>query len=239
MFTVALIGPDGAGKTTIARQLDRVLPMPATYLYMGVNWDASDHLLPTTRLVHAVRRACGAENRGGPPDSAETEASTGAPLRRALGAAWSAGALLNRLAEEWYRQFLAWSYVRRGIVVIFDRHFFSDYYAHDVAGGRPRSVSRRVHGFLLARLYPKPDLVVYLDAPPEVLFARKQEGTLASLERRRQEYLDLGRRTRHFAVVDASRSLEDVMNDVASVIASFSEARSQPEPPAPVGNGPA
>jgi len=31
-FTVALIGPDGAGKTTVARALEGVLPFPVEYL---------------------------------------------------------------------------------------------------------------------------------------------------------------------------------------------------------------
>ncbi|HEY3185723.1 MAG TPA: hypothetical protein VGJ77_22960 [Gaiellaceae bacterium] len=229
MFSVALVGADGAGKTTVARSLEHVLPLPAKYLYMGVNWDASDHLLPTTRLVQAVRRARGTASGGGPPDYSESAESRRGALARARRAAWSALALANRLSEEWYRQALASSYVRRGVVVVFDRHFFSDYYAHDVAGGRPRGIDRRVHGFLLEHVYPKPDLVVFLDAPPEVLFARKGEGTLESLERRRQEYLGLAARTPHFVTVDAARPLDDVMQDVVAVIAAFSERRTTPQ----------
>lgn len=221
MFTVALIGPDGAGKTTVARELQHSLALPAKYLYMGVNWDASDHLLPTTRLIQAVRRSrrrpAGA---GGRPDSTALATAAGPFPRRVLRAAWSALSLANRLGEEWYRQLLAWRYVRQGVVVIFDRHFFSDYYAHDVAGNG-RSLGRRVHGLLLSRVYPKPNLVIYLDAPPELLLARKGEGTLDSLERRRHDYLDLARHTRHFVAVDASRALGDVVADVANVIESF------------------
>jgi shikimate kinase len=31
-FTVALIGPDGAGKTTVARRLQRELALPVEYV---------------------------------------------------------------------------------------------------------------------------------------------------------------------------------------------------------------
>src|SRR4029079_4327586 len=70
MFTVALIGPDGAGKTTIGRRLEHALPMPVKYVYMGVNLDSSNHMLPTTRLIQAIKRA-----RGAQPDVARTHAA--------------------------------------------------------------------------------------------------------------------------------------------------------------------
>ena len=231
MFTVALIGPDGAGKTTVARKIEHALGVPAKYIYMGVNWDASDQLLPTTRAIQAIRRARrSARPSGGPPPPLPA-ASPRRPLpRRALRSIWIALALGNRLAEEWYRQLRTWAYVRRGVVVVFDRHFFSDYHAHDIAGDGVRSFDRRVHGFFLARVYPKPSLVIYLDAPPELLLARKGEGTLESLERRRRDYLALAAETPHFVTVDASRPLDEVVSDVARAIESFAASRAPTRP---------
>ncbi|MGH3059243.1 MAG: ATP-grasp domain-containing protein, partial [Gaiellaceae bacterium] len=127
----------------------------------------------------------------------------------------------NRLAEEWQRALVASLQRRRGSIVVFDRHFFADYYAYDVAPGQRSSPARRLHGFVLARLYPKPDLVFYLDAPAETLLRRKGEGTLESLARRRREYLDLGRVMSNFAVVDADRPLDDVVGEVAALVEGF------------------
>src|SRR5262249_22729197 len=119
-------------------------------------------------------------------------------------------------------QGLAWYYQRRGNIVLFDRHFFSDFYAHDIArNGRPRPLSKRIHGFMLEHVYPKPDLVILLDAPVEVLFARKGEGTLKALEHRRQEYLQMQSLVKHFAVVDARQSAEDVARDVTGLVKEF------------------
>lgn len=226
-FTVALIGPDGAGKTTIARALERVPELPAKYIYMGVNWEASNHLLPTTRAMRAIRRARGIRDSGGPPERPATPPPARPLPRRLLRGTWTAFALVNRLAEEWYRQLLAWAYVRRGFVVVFDRHFFSDYHAHDVAGRGHRTMDRRVHGFLLAHVYPKPELVVFLDAPPEVLHARKGEGTLESLEQRRRDYLELAALAPRFVTLDAAQPLDEVVADAAAAIRSHRDARAR------------
>jgi thymidylate kinase len=134
--------------------------------------------------------------------------------------------MANRIGEEWFRQGLAWYYQRRGHIVLFDRHFFSDYYAYDIASVHAdRRLSDRIHGFMLNRVYPRPDLVIYLDAPAEVLFARKGEGTIEALERRRQEYLSLRNVVKHFVVVDAAQPAEVVAHDVTKVIWEFYNAR--------------
>jgi thymidylate kinase len=227
-FTVALIGPDGAGKTTLARRLEQELPMPAHYLYMGVSADSSDRMLPTTRLAHALKRRRGAApDTAGPPDPAAVEKpQPKSAVKRARRSVRSALRLTNQLAEESYRNYLAWRYRRRGAVVLFDRHYFSDYYAYDIANGARRPLSRRVHGWALKRVYPRPDLVIYLDAPAEVLLARKGEGTLEALERRRGDYLELARVTPNFEVVDAARPLDDVADRLVALISDFSDRRS-------------
>ena len=229
MFTVALIGPDGVGKTTIGRRLERTFPLPMKYLYMGVNPDSSNRMLPTTRWVRAIKRARGAKpDVAGPPDPRRVKPRPKGAAKRAVAGLRSSLRLVNRLGEEWFRQGLAWRYRRRGFIVLFDRHFFSDYYAYDIANnGARRPLSSRIHGFILDRIYPKPDLVIYLDAPAEVLFARKGEGTPESLERRRQEYLQMRGLVKHFAVVDASRPEDDVAREAAELIHDFYKARAR------------
>ena len=56
MFTVALIGPDGAGKSTIGRKLQEISPLPMKYVYMGVNLESSNLVLLTTRLLLEIKR---------------------------------------------------------------------------------------------------------------------------------------------------------------------------------------
>lgn len=223
-FTVALIGPDGAGKTSVARGLQAALGRPVSYLYMGVSADSSNSLLPTTRIAHALKRRSGtAPDTRGPRDHRELSGAHGRGRRRAVGALRASLRLANRLAEEWSRQARAWALVRRGSVVVFDRHFFADYYAYDIAGNGSRPLSRRLHGLLLARLYPRPDLTIYLDAPADVLLARKGEGTEELLERRRVDYLQLAQVLERFVVVDATKPLEDVTAAVAAHVSRFAD----------------
>jgi thymidylate kinase len=227
MFTVALIGPDGAGKTTVGRQLERSLALPTKYLYMGTNADASNHLLPTTRLVRAWKRACGAQPamRGPRPHTA-LQSPDKRGWRRATSRIKAGLSLTNRLCEEWFRQLVAWHYQLRRYVVVFDRHYFHDYHAYDIQNAsRQMPLGRRIHGWLLSHVYPRPDLVIYLDAPPEVLLARKGEGTLELLQRRREDYLSLRTAVKHFLVVDASRPTDDVVREVSRCVRDFHAAQ--------------
>lgn len=229
MFTIALIGPDGAGKTTIGRRLEHNLPMPVKYLYMGVSTDSSNVMLPTTRLIRTVKRQLGAKpDTAGPPDPHLNKPHPKGFVKQAVASLRSSLRLANRLSEEWFRQTLAWYYQHRGYIVLFDRHFFSDYYAYDITdNGLGRSFSRRIHGFVLKHIYPKPDLVIYLDAPADVLFARKGEGTIQALERRRGDYLQLSHIIDHFATVDANQPEDVVANRVTQLICDFYESRVQ------------
>jgi thymidylate kinase len=219
-ITVALLGADGAGKSSLLRDLPRMLPMSTSTLYMGVNLEASAVMLPTTRLVLALKRMRGRRPRmhAGPPT--ESSATPEGPAKRTADALKSGLRITNWIAEEWFRQAIVWWRQRRYDVVLLDRHFIADYYAYDVLAPGS-SVGRRLHGYLLRRFYPRPTLAICLDAPPEVLRERAGEGSLEYLTKRRGEYLQLGDVFPHFHVVDTVRPREEVRSEVAGLITDF------------------
>jgi thymidylate kinase len=232
-LTVALVGLDGAGKTTVARRLPDMLDRPTTYVYMGVNAESSNRMLPTTRAIEFVKRRRRAGRRraatvtpgeAGAASTAMAAAGTGRGARaesnwpRVLGPAIGAVRLVNRIAEEIYRQRIASAHRRRGEVVILDRDFLFDYYATDVIDRGHRTLGRRIHGLFLRKVYPRPDLLLFLDAPADVLFARKGEGTVETLTRRRADYEAALTLVPRHAVIDATRSLDDVTAEAVRLI---------------------
>jgi thymidylate kinase len=79
--------------------------------------------------------------------------------------------------------------------------------------GGPMALAR-----LASRLMPQPDVVVFLDAEPEVLLARKQEVSREALATAREKYLVLAASHPRFRVVDASQPLEKVIEDVLKLV---------------------
>jgi thymidylate kinase len=83
--------------------------------------------------------------------------------------------------------------------------------------GGPMAVAK-----LVVRFMPQPDLVVFLDAAPEILLSRKQEVGHAALEASRERYLRLCEGGGRFVVVDASLPLEEVVARVSGHITRLS-----------------
>jgi len=219
MFSVALIGPDGAGKTTIARMLEERSPLRLKYMYMGVNIAASNFALPTSRIFEYLRG-----RKNGNDERAQVEGQINQQAKRSSMSAgkllWAAGRLANHLMDEWYRQFWSWGYQCSGYIAVYDRHYLFDFSLDDVDSNEP-GFDTRLHRWFLTHLYPRPNLVIYLDAPAEVLFARKGEKDIENLGKRRQSFLQLMSQNPNCVVVDGTQPLPKVYEDVAAHILQF------------------
>jgi serine acetyltransferase/thymidylate kinase len=78
---------------------------------------------------------------------------------------------------------------------------------------RPRAFAR-----LLAPWIPQPALWLVFDAPADVLRARQAEGSEEDLDRQRGEYRRVLRGRRNVVVLDASRTVEEVIADAERAI---------------------
>lgn len=221
MFSVALIGPDGAGKSTVSRALAESSLFSFKTIYMGDNVEACNFALPTTRLLRCFRKRWHDKNGKGKQAIGQSSAA-GRSRTASLGhIIWAVARLVNFIGEEWYRQLLSWSYQARGYIVLYDRHFLFDFSLKGVESD-VWPLEKRVHRWILTRFYPRPNLVIYLDAPAEVLFARKGEKTLKELENRRQAFLRQGAQVRNFVRVDSTQPLDEVCAETCRLIAEYS-----------------
>jgi thymidylate kinase len=195
-LTVALLAPDGGGKTTLATELTKTFYLPSRYIYMGTNIEASTIGLPTTRWIHSHAQRSGNMRR--------------LPM-------WLVARGLrfgNHMLEQWYRYATSYYHMARGRLVLFDRYVYD---APSTRAGK-RSLKSRARSWLLSAPAPAPNMIVFLDAPGEVLYARKGEHSPAILEQQRQHYLDLRDCMPQMLVVDATRDADQVRRAVTSLI---------------------
>lgn len=227
MFTIALIGLDGAGKTTISDKLRTSFPLPMKYLYMGINIDSSNIALPTSRLIHALKKYKHQKQYSGeePFDTKKIYHQV-KPKNKKSGKVRAALRLLNRISDESYRQVISWIYQRQGNIVLYDRHYLFDFALIDIEAQTERiRLSDRLHRWFITRVLARPDMVIFLDAPPEVLYARKGEWSVEYLRQRREAVLYQGEKTPNFIRVDATQPVEKVYEDVSRNILQFYEKK--------------
>lgn len=171
--SIAVLGPDGAGKSTVADGIQDASLFPVRRVYMGLYQKRHKRTAPVPGIGFA-----------------------------------------RLLLTQWRRYLSARYHQAAGRLVIFDRYTYDAL----LPAPRPLNLPRRIRRWLLAHLCPPPDLVVLLDAPAEVLYARKGEHGVEALDRQRQSYLALQQRIPQMVVVDATQGIESTRRCVSSLI---------------------
>jgi len=186
------------------------------YIYIGWWIGSSNVTLPTSRLVHFLRGKGRKQPNKRPNGSAPPGRSNFYYFAR----------LINNLAEEWYRQFVSWLYQCFGYIVLYDRHFVFEYVLrYPEVHKKHRRLPHRIHIWLLNRIYPVPDIVIFLDIPPDVAKTRKNEDPIDYLEWQRNELINHGKRFEQFVIVDGLRPIEEVCDEIVGYIMEFKTKR--------------
>ena len=227
-FVVTIVGADGSGKSTVAQQLVESLgrARPARYVYMGMNAQSNALALPTTRLILRLKRRMYERSTGTQHERSASSSMRDLPdlghMPGFSGAGIEALRLVNRIAEEAVRLLVVRRSLAQGQLVVCDRHFVYDFalkrlLAEPEGGGW----ADRLHSRLLARWYPRPDLAIFLDAPAEVLFARKADAPIQYLHVRQGRYRRASEVLPEFRAVDATQPLAAVVGDTIAMIEAY------------------
>jgi len=212
---IAFMGPDGSGKSLAIQAMSRQLA-PA---FRSVE---RFHLRPKVLRGNA---------------SSSTAPVTDPHGQRPRGLLASVAKVFFLAADYWlgYACKIAPA-MRRSRLVLFDRYVYDLLVdSKRVRYGGPRWLLR-----LAARVAPRPDLVILLDAPAEVLWKRKQEVPFDEIVRQRAAYLEVARKLPSAVVINAAQPSAAVIHDcAAAILAHFARrtaARLGLQPAAPAGN---
>ena len=126
-------------------------------------------------------------------------------------AAVSLAKIVYWLIEEWCARAIE---SRKGAMLLCDRYY------HDLLIDPKRY---RYGGPLWAaqtigHLMPRPNLWILLDAPVEVLQARKQEVTWEESDRQLRGYLSFVKKQQQAVIIDASNPIPQVVEEIVGVI---------------------
>ncbi|MDH5523366.1 MAG: hypothetical protein OEY01_05170 [Desulfobulbaceae bacterium] len=202
---IAFIGPDGCGKTTIQNNLQPFFQKGFTKgKIKKFYW--RPFLLPRIQALLPGRKRDIPDNTENEEPSARLELRNVGLCQRIAHCIklfyYSLDYIFGRLKYQG-----AWS---RGGVVCFDRYWgdllvFPERFGINV----PKWLVR-----LLGLFVPKPDIVFYLHAEPEVLIGRKPELPFEEMKSQIEQYKDLCQRYPNYSLINGDQPEEDVLADV-------------------------
>ena len=184
---IAVVGIDGAGKSTLVSEVTRRLPIKVKPIY----WASRNMLLPTTRLHRWLERVLlgrDVRRRDRPehkplPDAVRRRRGVGHVFKLPLLAALAA----NKYAEYLAKYALAGLHRARGCILLADRYVCDEELEYD-------DRFFRINRWLYRHAYPRPELLVVVTAPAETIHARKPSIPLAAAAHHQDVYRACGAR---------------------------------------------
>ncbi|BCL60055.1 hypothetical protein DGMP_07480 [Desulfomarina profundi] len=195
--TICFLGADGSGKST-------VISAVANELQGTTKIIAHYHLKPTWGKQ---------ENSSHPVTNPHAK-----PARSAL---FSAGKIIFWLFTYWIDRFFHGH--KNPTLKIWDRY----YYDLLIDPKRYRYGAPMWFAKMIGTFVPEPDLIILLDAPAEVIYARKKEVPLEETVRQRKAYLAFAHSRKNCIIIDTNKPVEESVAEACKQILDYLERRTQ------------
>ena len=200
---IVLIGPDGSGKSTTARNLleSDIQKLFQKKMYFHGHFSYLPELKRIVSLFYERKKKTTA--------SAD---ETGCDSLKPFGILRAIIYPLYYGLNYFVGHILIWKERVRGGLVVFDRYFY-DYLIQKQFSKCPRWVI-----YLIAHLIPRPDVLIYLKNDPEIIRAYKQELSIEEIKRQSKICETITNHFKNGIVIETSCSLREVGERVQKVI---------------------
>jgi len=206
---VALLGPDGSGKTTLAEYIVKQQLFNAKYVYMG----RDQFLIPTRKILKSVLRLIQGRPGSKPVSPSASSDETLIPVTGESRHALDVVRLLHDMAD-FYLRYLVFNHFpyRYGKLIVNDR------YVYDLMIGNEQVQKHPFFRKYILRLFPKPDMVFILSVPANDMFVRKGEHTPGFLQAQKVQYGKLQTTLKNCHIIQTDVAIETSVNRVIALI---------------------
>ncbi len=212
--TLALVGPDGCGKSAVAYEVLEALshiyltgPPKRLHLRPG--------LLPRLADLPHPSRWFRSVETSSPVTAPHSAVPSGIPASLIRLLYYAADYIIGYMLK--IAPYARW----RRTLVIFERY----YYDFIVDPLRARIKLPEWIAKSLLKFIPQPDIVIYLDAPPEVILSRKQEVPADEVKRQVHSYRALMNELSNAYIIDATKPVSEIVREICRKVIEKTEAK--------------
>ena len=207
---LVLIGPDGSGKSTVAKQLQKSL---RDLFDIHQYYHGHFGLLPELKIFRNF--FLGAIGRKPPAPPAEAHNVPAHGLLRVL------IYVFYYSVDYFLGHWIVRGFQSKGHLIIFDRYFY-DWFIQGYYGRTPRWLLP-----ILKAVLPRPDLVVHLRNSPEIVHHRKAELTVEQIEDQAEKCREIVQGLTHAITVSTDSSVDEVVQAIAERVMEIMAKRFQ------------